>query len=152
MQVVGQQQAAKMQGEANQRQYENSMRAMAANVNQTNAEHMQQREGAMQKLEENNLSRRAAEAKATVSAGENGVSGLSVDALMGEMDMKSGRFASAVTTNYENAEQAINTQRQNIGINAASQINSLKTPSMPDYATAALRIGDAGYKAGWFGK
>jgi hypothetical protein len=57
--------------------------------------------------------------------------------------MKSGRFDSAVTTNYTNAEMAINNQRENIGINAASQINALKTPAMPDYATAALRIGDS---------
>jgi MarR-like DNA-binding transcriptional regulator SgrR of sgrS sRNA len=149
--LVAQQQAADAQSAANQRQYENSMRAMAANVNQTNAMHMQQREGAMQKLEENNLSKRAAEATATVSAGENGVSGLSVDALMGDLSSKSGRFTNAVTTNYENAEMAINNQRENIGINAASQINQLKTPAMPDYFSAALKIGQAGKEAKWWG-
>lgn len=150
MQVVGQQQAAKAQEQANQRQYENSMRAMAANVNQTNLEHMQQREAGIQKLEENNLAHRAADATASVAAGENGVSGLSVDALLADLGSKSGRYTDSVTTNYQNAEMVINNQRENIGINTASAINGLKTPAMPDYATAALRIGDAGSKAGWF--
>jgi hypothetical protein len=145
MQVSAQQQAASAQEAANQRQYQNTMRAYAANVNQTNAEHMQQREGAMQKLEENNMQARAAASTAQVSAGESGISGMSVDALLADLGNRQQRFNSAVTTNYQNAEVAINNQRENIGIDAASQINSLKTPAMPDYAGAALRIGTAAY-------
>lgn len=144
--VNAQQEAAKAQEQANRRQYENTMRAMAANVNQTNAEHMQQREASMQKLEENNLAATAAKATAQTSAGESGISGLSVDALMADLGTKQNRFDSSVTTNYQNAEMAINNQRENIGINAASQINQLKTPAMPDYFGAALRIGDAAYR------
>ena len=143
--VSAQQEAASQQEQANQRQYENSMRAMAANVNQTNAEHMQQREGSIQKLEENNMSARAAKATATTAAGESGISGLSVDALLSDLSGKQGRYTNSVTTNYENAEMAINNQRENIGINAASQINSLKTPQAPDYVGAALRIGNTAY-------
>jgi MarR-like DNA-binding transcriptional regulator SgrR of sgrS sRNA len=145
MTVDQQQQQASAQEAANQRQYENSMKAMAANVNQTNAAHMQQREAAMQKLDENNMQARAAKSTAQVSAGENGISGLSVDALLADLGNRQQRFNSSVTTNYENTEQAINNQRENIGIDAASQINSLKTPAMPDYAGAALRIGTAAY-------
>lgn len=145
MQVNQQQIAASQQEQSNQRQYENSMKAMAANVNQTNAEHMQQREAAMQKIDENNMQARAASATAQTSAGENGISGMSVDALLSDLGNRQQRFNSSVTTNYENAEQAINNQRENIGIDAASQINNLKTPAMPDYAGAALRIGTAAY-------
>lgn len=145
MTVNQQQIAAKEQERTNQRQYENSMRAMAANVNQTNAEHMQQREASMQKLQENNMAATAAKATAATSAGESGISGLSVDALLSDLSSKQGRYTDSVTTNYQNAESAINNQRENIGINAASQINSLKTPAMPDYAGAALRIGTAAY-------
>lgn len=143
--VDQQQKAAKIQERSNQQQYENSLKAMAANVNQTNAEHMQQREASIQKLEENNLAANAAKATALTSAGESGISGLSVDALMGDLATKQNRFTDSVTTNYQNAEMAINNQRENIGINTASQINSLKTPAMPDYAGAALRIANAGY-------
>lgn len=144
--VNAQQQAASAQERTNQRQYDNTLKAMAANVNQTNAEHMQQREASMQKLEENNMSARAAAATATTAAGESGVSGLSVDALMSDIGVKQNRFNSSVDTNYQNIEAAINNQRENIGINAASQVNQLKTPAMPDYFTAGLRIGDAAYR------
>lgn len=143
--VYQQQQAADAQVAANQRQYQNTMRAMAANVNQTNAEHMQQREAAMQKLDENNMNARAARSTAQVSAGESGISGMSVDALLSDLGNRQQRYNSAVTTNYQNAEMAINNQRENIGIDAASQINSLKTPAAPDYMGAALRIGTAAY-------
>lgn len=145
MTVDAQQKNANYQEQVNQRQYENSMKAMAANVNQTNLEHMQQREAGIQKLEENNLNARAADATAQVAAGENGVSGLSVDALLADLSGKSGRYTSSVVTNYDNSEMAINNQRENIGINAASQINQLRTPAAPDYAGAALRIGSAYY-------
>lgn len=145
MSLDQQQQAANAQEATNQRQYENSMKAMAANVNQTNAAHMQQREGAVQKLEENNMAARAASSTAQVSAGENGISGLSVDALLSDLGNRQQRYNSSVTTNYQNSEMAINNQRENIGIDAASQINSLKTPAAPDYAGAALRIGTAAY-------
>ena len=140
MSVDAQQKQMKYQEKVNDRQYENTMKAMAANVNQTNLEHMQQREAGIQKLEENNLNARSADATAQVAAGENGISGTSVDALLAELSGKSGRYTSSVVTNYENAEMAINNQRENIGINAASQINQLKTPTAPDYAGAALRI------------
>lgn len=144
--VDAQQKQANAQEQTNQRQYENSLKAMAANVNQTNAEHMQQREASMQKLEENNMAARSAAATAQTAAGENGVSGLSVDALMADLGTKQQRYNSSVDTNYQNIESAINSQRENIGINAASQVNSLKTPAMPDYASAGLRIADAAYR------
>ena len=143
--VNAQQVAEKQQEQTNRRQYENSMKAMAANVNQTNAEHMQQREASVQKLQENNMAATAAKATATTAAGEIGISGLSVDALLSDLSGKQGRYTDSVTTNYQNAEMAINNQRENIGINASSQINSLKTPQAPDYVGAALRIGTTAY-------
>lgn len=143
--VSAQSQAADAQSAANQRQYENTMRARAANLNQTNLMQQQEREGSMQKLEQNNLAARAAQATATVSAGESGISGLSVDALMSDLGTKQNRFNSSVVTNYDNSSMAIANQRENVDINAASQINSLKTPAMPDYFGAALRIGNAVY-------
>ena len=145
MQVIGQQQAADAQSAANQRQYENTMRARAANFNQVNLEQQQERENAMQKIEQNDMAARAAGATARVAAGESGISGLSVDALLSDLGNKSNRFNSSVKTNYDRTSMALDNQRQNIDINAASQINQLKTPAMPDYAGAALRIGTAIY-------
>ena len=144
--VVAQQQAADAQTASNQRQYQNIMQARAANINQTNLAQQQEREGAMQKLEQNDLAARAAQSTARVSSGESGVSGLSVDSLLADIGNKSNRFQTSVDTNYDRASTAIALQRENVNTNAASQINSLKTPAMPDYFTAGLRIGNAAYR------
>ena len=143
--VSAQKQAADAQTAANFRQYDNTMRARAANLNQTNLMQQQEREASSQQLEQNNLTARAAKSTATVAAGESGISGLSVDALMADLGTKQNRFNSSVVTNYDNSSMAIANQRENVDINAASQINSLKTPAMPDYFGAALRIGNAVY-------
>jgi hypothetical protein len=141
--VAASQQAASAQEKMNQRQYENIMQARAANINQTNLMQQQEREGSMQKLEENNLRARAAQSRAAVSAGEAGISGLSVDSLLADLGTQQNRFNTSVGTNYDRSSQAIAIQRDNVNINAASQINQLKTPAAPDYLGAALRIGQA---------
>ncbi len=141
--VVGQQMAASAQADANQRQYENTIRAYNANVNQTNLMAEQEREGAMQKLEENNMKARAAMATGTVAAGESGISGLSVDALLGDLSGKQNRYNTSVMTNLDRANSAIQNQRDNVYANAASQINGLQTPAMPDYFGAGLKIAGA---------
>jgi hypothetical protein len=143
--LVGQMQAQSAQEEANQRQYEATMKARAANVNQTNLMQQQEREAAMQKMEQNNMEARAAQATATVSSGEAGISGLSVDALLEELGTKQNRFNSSVETNYDRSSSAIALQRENVDIDAASQIAALRTPQMPDYAGTALRIGQSLY-------
>lgn len=143
--VSAQQQAADAQAESNQRQYDNTMRAYRENVNQTNLAQQQEREGSLMKVEDNNMKSRAAASTATVSAGESGISGLSVDALLGDLSGKEGRYNSAVQTNYDRAEGAIMNQRENVYASAASQINGLQTPQAPDYLGAALKIGTAGY-------
>jgi hypothetical protein len=141
--VYGQQQAANAQESANQRQYQNIMQARAANINQTNLMQQQERESAMQRQEDNNLRARAAKSTAAVSAGESGISGLSVDALLADLGTQQNRFNTSVDTNFDRTTQAIAIQRDNASINAASQINQLKTPAAPDYLGAALRIGQA---------
>jgi hypothetical protein len=143
--VIAQQQAADAQEASNWRQYQASMAARAANLNQTNLEASQEREGAMQRLEENNLKAREATSTARVAAGEAGVSGLSVDALLADLGTKQNRYNSSVSSNYDRSLGAIRSQRENINISATNQINSLKAPQQPDYLGAALRIGTAAY-------
>lgn len=144
--VYAQQQAADQQEQYNQRQYENTMRSYAANINQTNLEHMQEREAASQKIESNNLNAAASKAKATVGAGEAGIGGISVGALLDDLSMKQSRYNGSVITNYQNAEMALDNQRQNIHANASSTINGLKTPQAPNYLAAGLQIGTTAYR------
>ena len=152
--VVSQGQAADAQNETNKRQYENTMTAYRANINQTNLMQQQEREGALQAVEANGLKARAAESTATVAAGENGISGLSVDALLGDIMGKQGRYDSSIQTNFDRSQGAIQNQRDNVYANAASTINSLQTPAAPDYLGAGLKIASAAYsynKAGGTG-
>lgn len=143
--VVAQSQAADAQSASNQRQYDNTMRAYRENVNQTNLMQQQEREGSLMKVEDNNMKARAATSTASVAAGENGISGLSVDALMGDISFDQNRFNGSVQTNFDRAQGAISNQRENVYSNAASQINGLQTPASPDYLGAGLRIAQAGY-------
>lgn len=143
--LMAQGQAADAQSATNQKQYENTMRAYRENVNQTNLMQQQEREGSLMKVEDNNMKARAAASTASVAAGENGISGLSVDALMGDISFDQNRFNSSVQTNFDNAQGAIRNQRENVYSNAASSINGLQTPAAPDYLGAGLKIAQAGY-------
>ena len=143
--VYGQQQQAKAQNAYNDQQAKNAMEAYRANIAQTNLMQSQEHAAATQKVNENNRAAEAAQAKALVSAGESGISGLSVDALLAELSGEQARYNDSVNQNYQNASMAIDNQRKNAHINASSQINQLKTPQSPDYLGAGLRIGQAVY-------
>ena len=143
--VYGQQQQAKAQNAYNDQQAKNTMEAYRANLAQTNLMQSQEHAAATQKVNENNRAAEAAKAKALVSAGESGISGLSVDTLLADLSGGQSRYNESVNQNYQNASMAIDNQRTNAQVNAASQINSLKTPQSPDYLGAALRIGQATY-------
>ena len=147
-QVVAQKQQADAQAASNQRQYENTMQAYRENVNQTNLMQQQERENALQATEANGIKARAAESTATVAAGENGISGLSVDALLADINNKQGRYDTSVQTNFDRAQSAIQSQRNNVYSNAATTINSLQTPATPDYLGAGLKIGTGVYNYG----
>lgn len=143
--VEGQRQQAKAQDAYNKQQAKNAMEAYKANIAQTNLMQSQEHAAATQKINENNRAAEAAKATALVSAGESGISGLSVDTLLADLAGGQARYNESVNQNYENASMAIDNQRTNAQVNAASQINSLKTPQSPDYLGAALRIGTAVY-------
>ena len=141
--VEGQRQEAKAQNAYNDQQAKNAMEAYKANLAQTNLMQSQEHAAATQKVNENNRAAEAAKAKALVSAGESGISGLSVDTLLADLSGEQARYNESVNQNYQNASLAIDNQRTNAQVTAASQINSLKTPKSPDYLGAALRIGTA---------
>ena len=143
--VEGQRQQAKAQSAYNDQQAKNAMEAYRANLAQTNLMQSQEHAAATQKVNENNRAAEAAKAKALVSAGESGISGLSVDALLADLSGDQARYNESVNQNYENASMALDNQRTNAQVNAASQINKLETPKSPDYLGAALKIGQAAY-------
>lgn len=156
--VYSQQQAADAQAASNQRQYENQMAAYNANIAQSNMDlanlnrlKQQEAEDASAKKITANAEARRDMAKATVASGEAGVSGLSVDSLLAELGGKAGNANTNIETNYLRRDNALEMDRSNIyttktnnWAQTASAINSLKTPTQPDYIGAGLRIAGAG--------
>ena len=139
--VVAQQQAD-AQSAANQRQSDSSRQAQVDNTNQITLQRTQQTDAASQKINANNTAMREAQATAVAHAGP---SGLSVDALIGDMGRKGATYNESVNENLVKVNQSLDNQQTNVNRNAASEINSLKTPNQPDYLGTALKIGTIAY-------
>lgn len=100
-------------------------------------------------LEKENAQRDAREARATaeVAAGEAGVSGLSVDALVNSYYQKQSRFEQSLDTNYQMTASYLEAEGKADRANAISRINSVQKAQPPSFAGAALRIAGAGLDA-----
>lgn len=136
--LVGQVSAAGAQADANQRQYDNAIQARSDNANQITLRRQQEGEAASQKTIENDSQARQAQATAMAMGGP---SGLSVDALLGDMRRKQATYNQSVNENLDRTNFALDNQLTNVNRGTASDINSLKNPDMPDFLGAALRIG-----------
>ena len=145
--IESQRQQANAQNKANDRQYESDMEAYRNNLAQTDLQGQQATKQASQKMFENSLAARQAQSTATVNAGENGVGGLSVDALLGDIDTRQANYDNSVMSNLRDTQASLDSQKQNIRTNTNSQINSLVSPTAPNYLGEALKIGSAGLNA-----
>lgn len=139
--VVAQQSAADQQADANRRNYENQMTAYRYNLANANATKVQESENLSQKKIENNAEVARQQATATVAAGEAGVSGNSVGALLAELGGRGGQANASAETNYLRTDRAIEADKMNMWAGTASNIGQLQTPATPDYFGAALKIG-----------
>lgn len=142
--VYSQGQAAKAQSKANQQTYQSQVQAYNTNIANANLMKTQEADNLSAQKIENNAKANRDIAKATVAAGESGVSGLSVGALLADLAGSSGRANATAEVNYLRRDAAIEQDRQNAWANTASAINSLKTPQSPDYIGAGLKIAQAG--------
>lgn len=142
-QVYAQQQAADAQSASNERQRQTTLATAANNNTQVNLQGQQTREQAIQKVTENNRQAAIGIGKATAAGGASGVTGNSVDALLGDLSGAQTRYNQSVTSNYDSTIGALENQRLNIYSNAASTINGLATPVQPDYLSAGLKITSA---------
>jgi hypothetical protein len=135
------------QEDANQKQYDNTMTAYRTNLANIEVSRNQATADATQKLTENNAAGRAAQASATVAAGEGGISGTSVNSLLRDLAGRAAYDNTNVEENYLRQNQSLNAKRENVFNSTVSDINQLQTPQAPDYLGAAFRIGSAGLNA-----
>lgn len=140
--AMQQRQVAKGQKAANAQQATNARKAQADNYDQINQRRGEEAEAAGQKINENSIAMREAQATQVASAGPGG---LSVDALLGHIAQKGASYDDSVNANYQRINQGLDAQLTNVNRNAASEVNSLKAPIRPDYLGAALKIGNAAY-------
>lgn len=146
-QIDAQNKNTKAQAQANQTQYEGQMTAYRSNLANIEVTRGQMESDVTQKVNENNAASRAAQATARVSAGEAGVSGLSVDALLRDLAGEAGYDNTNVEENYLRQNTALNAKRENAFNSTASAINTLTTPQAPDYIGAGLRVAQSGLSA-----
>jgi hypothetical protein len=131
------------QNKTNEKLRENALKARNENLSQIELQKQQATTQAGQKTFENNQQAQRALATTTVAAGERGVSGLSVDSLMAEIDGNRGRYNTSVEANLKDNVVGFNLQRDNVQTGATNTVSSLKTPQAADYLGSALRIGGA---------
>lgn len=134
--------AADAQSEVNDIAKENAIEARNANYDQLMAMSKQETAAAEQQLRENDIEALKATERAKVAAGESGVTGLSVEALLADMYGKQARFTDNVNQNLENRQQQIAFERDNVDRAHQSTVNSLPIPERPNYMGAALKAGD----------
>jgi hypothetical protein len=87
---------------------------------------------------------RAAKATAMTAAGESGVSGLSVDALLAEFDGRQAEYEDRIDQNTEWTLTQLNNEMKGIRSNAEDRINSIQRAAKPSFFDAGLRIAGAG--------
>ena len=92
---------------------------------------LQEREAASQELFQKQIEAMKTRATATVSAGESGVTGLSVDALMGDLLAQQGRQTQAIETNFENKRQRNIDEGIATHHNTISRINNVRRAARP---------------------
>ena len=126
------QQAAYQQQLAN-RQYEQQMEARRSAQRsaqlqnyQLNLRQSQEQEATSQKLQRNRIEALEAQSKARVSAGEAGVSGLSVDNLYNDFFRQQALSDDAALQNLSYTTQQIGIEKERVRAGAMNQINSVQ--------------------------
>lgn len=148
-QVSAQQSQAKATADA-QNQYnrtieQNGITARNANLANLEVYRNQAAQDAAEQINKDDLARRQAQSTATVAAGEAGISGLSVDALLRDLAGQAGYDNATAYENYLRTDQRINVARENTQNNYESTLNSVRQPQIqsPNWLGAGLKIGQS---------
>ncbi|KQV84348.1 hypothetical protein ASC90_02165 [Rhizobium sp. Root1220] len=103
----------------------------------------EQEKGAAEKIDTMREAREA-KATATVGAGEAGVSGLSVDALLAEFDGRAAAANDRVDQNTDWTMNQLNNEMKGIRSNAEDRINSVQRSATPSFFNTGLKIAGVG--------
>tara|TARA_R100000655_G_scaffold55506_1_gene93568 strand:- start:3764 stop:4279 length:516 start_codon:yes stop_codon:yes gene_type:complete len=137
--VVGQRQQAEMQQQAQATASSQERQRYLAEVSAMRTQQQQEMVARAQRIQEANRKAMEARATARVSAGESGVSGLSVDALMGDLTRKEAEYTFSEQRQAEmtDVNRQIQLQESGIGFNR-NMLRINKPIEQPDYLGSAL--------------
>lgn len=99
----------------------------------------EERAASSQEAFENSVKAMQARGSSYVSAGEAGVAGLSVDALIGSIFAKEGREQESVDTQYQMNRDNIRAEMDKTQSNAQARINSVQRANAPSAAAFLIK-------------
>jgi hypothetical protein len=118
-----------------------AQKSAALQQKQINNQTVERDVAASQKLQANSIAKAEAHAKAVVSRGESGVSGVSIDSLLNDFSRVDAVFSDSVIQNIEGHRQNAEAQKDAVGAQLQGRMASftpyIPTPvASPDYAGA----------------
>ena len=138
---LGQSQAASAQD----RVYRQNQRAARAAFNESSAQENirlgQEQEAAAQKVQATRRELLQTTGRARVAAGEAGVSGLSVDALLADYGRQSAFYNESVRRNLAFTQQSTASNQRGLGSQFVSRVQSVQRGQRPSLAGLAIRVG-----------
>lgn len=137
--MAAQQEQADNQNKLHEQNRLNALAAFTEKQNSLNMRISQERDAAGQQKMDNALEARAARATNEVAAGENMVSGHSVDALQRDIFSKEQRFNDRVNTNTDWTVQQIQSQKKGTAYEAQDRINSVRKADNPNFAGLLIK-------------
>lgn len=143
--IQGQRQQANAQAQAQAQQTKAEQQRL---LQQQSAERINQRfqeEQAATQLQKSVTKAREARATARVSAGESGVSGISVDALMNDLTRKQAVYSFGLTRQLEQSNIATDLRMQDNALGSSQRLLAINKPiEQPDYLGGILRGASTG--------
>lgn len=147
MQVVSATQQAEVQTEMYNRNTQAANKAAADEMADIQLRLQQERETVTQQQNVNSVRARQEAAAAYTAGAERGATGLTMDALLGDIYGQSAATNDTLGTNLEWTGNSLARAVDGTRAKATDRINSMTPGTGPSYIAAALRIGGAGVNA-----
>jgi len=142
---IGQQQAASAQEAANMQSRNLAIQNQNLQIRALRNQEEEDAVQASQALQDSAREAAALRARATVAAGESGVSGLSIDALMGDIVRQETENRLNILQTQDFRQRQRQLDREGLGITTQSQINQLPAVQYPSFLEAVASTGSAAY-------
>jgi hypothetical protein len=141
---IGAQNSYKAQLEYKRQNDENAARAASIRYDQINQKAIQEGEAAADRKFEAAIDAKRAISTVRTAAGEGGVSGLSVAALMSDVEARHGRFKVNTNKQLQLTRSYLGGEKDAAQAQGQSQVNSVPTPEKPNFASTLIGIFGSG--------